>query len=560
MRRGWLGVVVAVCGWMALPGAAFGATVSVAESGGTPNLALVDFRADPAEANRLKATVAGDNGEFLDLRLVDEGAVIDPGPGCSGGGAVGVAVDCQVRKPVAPTLSSVCTKFGCQPTFGTGWKVELHFALGDGGSRLDASTIPDLPSTANGGTPPIEITVLPGDGADQITTAGGDDLIESSLGVDTIRTGNGGDTVRGGTAPDGADDVDLGPGYNSADYSKRSATVIYKGNALADDGGLGEGDKLLGVTFFSGGSGDDLLDGGEAPAPFEFDESLGGGPGADLILGGPGANNLVGGPGNDSVFGLGGEDHLYDTLAPEEGPLSGNDILDGGPGLDTIFASYGDDRVSGGDDPDRVELGPGNDQVDAGAGTDLVRGEAGDDTIAGGAGDDRLVGDDGHDVLLGEGGEDRLLAGVVVTRLWNDSFLYSAGPLEGVPDTVDCGPGSDDAAGVDRTDQVSGCEAAIRLSRLELLPATFPQHGLTQTYYEARVPGWVSISGPGVRRAKHRDPAQGQESGTLIFVKPVGRALRTLHRRGRVRVRLKVVLRPASGGKIVRSRWVRIKR
>jgi Ca2+-binding RTX toxin-like protein len=559
MGRRLIVMVLVVGGCLVLPVAASGATVSVTEASDSPNRALVDFRADPAEANRLTASVPGESGEFFDLRLLDEAAAIQPGPGCSGGGAVGVAVDCQVRKPVAP-IPSFCTKLGCVPAPGTGWKVEMRFALGDGGSHLDAGLIPDFPPTPNGASPRIAITVLPGAGADQVTTAGGDDVIESSPGADTIQTGAGEDTVRGGPTADGADVVDLGLDRNHADYRERTASVIYKANDLADDGGLGEGDRLLNVRDFQAGSGDDLLEGGGVPAFHVLDESLGGGPGADLIIGGAGNDNLWGGPGNDSVFGQEGEDHLYETLVITEGPLSGNDVLDGGAGPDTISASYGDDRVSAGDDQDRVELGPGSDQADAGGGEDLVRGEAGDDTIRGGAGDDRLVGDDGRDVLFGDAGADRLLAGVVVTFLWDRYFIYSGGPLEGVRDSVDCGAGRDDAAGVDRTDQPSGCEDAVRLTRLQLLPATFALRGAAEILYEARVRGWVSISGPGVQPERQHDAAHGEELGARFLVKPVGRAKQTLRRHGRVKLRVTLTLRPDTGGKVVRHRWVRIRR
>lgn len=559
MKLRFLVTICVLGGCTALPAVATGATVSVTESGGSPNLARLDFQADPAEANRLTATVVGESGEFFTLRLLDEAAAIQPGPGCSGGGAVGVAVDCQVRKPAVPTPSSACTKLGCLPSPGTGWRVELHIELGDHVDHFDAS-IPDPVSSANGTPRRIALTVVPGAGEDEVIVDGGDNVIESSPGADRIRTGLGDDTLRGGTAPDGADEVDLGAGRNQADYRERSATVIYKANDLADDGGLGEGDKLLEVQVLQGGSGDDLLEGGGLPVPRSVDESLVGGPGADLILGGPGNDDLRGGPGNDLVFGQDGEDHVLELLDPAEAPLSGNDILDGGSGPDVISGSYGDDRVSGGDDHDRIELGPGNDQADAGAGTDLVRGEDGDDTIRGGAGDDRLVGDGGLDALYGDWGADRLLAGVVVTRLWERSFLYSGGPLEGAPDTVDCGPGSGDAVGIDRTDNRKGCETAVRLTRLELLPGTFGSRDVTQVIYEARVPGSVSLSGRGVRFQRHRDMAEGQEDGSVLLVKPAGKALRTLRRHGRVRVRVTVTLRPDTGGKVVRHRWVRIDR
>ena len=77
-----------------------------------------------------------------------------------------------------------------------------------------------------------------------------------------------------------------------------------------------------------------------------------------------------------------------------------------------------------------------------------VNGENGDDRLEGGGGTDVLNGGEGDDSLFGELGQDSLRAGA------GDDFVYA---VDGVAETVDCGPG-DDGASVDRSDKTVGCE------------------------------------------------------------------------------------------------------
>jgi hypothetical protein len=87
------------------------------------------------------------------------------------------------------------------------------------------------------------------------------------------------------------------------------------------------------------------------------------------IAGTPGPDVLVGTPGPDVIQGLQGNDLLRGG--------GGRDLLCGGAGADTLLGGAGNDRLLG---------GPGNDHLWGGTGNDRLTGEAGADTLDGGAG------------------------------------------------------------------------------------------------------------------------------------------------------------------------------
>lgn len=133
-----------------------------------------------------------------------------------------------------------------------------------------------------------------------------------------------------------------------------------------------------------------------------------GGPATDMLRGTARGDRVLAGGGPDELDGRGGPDCLY-----------------GGRGADTLEGGGGGDQLRGGYGADRLDGGPGN---------DTVRGRQGDDLLSGGPGRDRLHGTDGDDLIRARGGG---------------------------ADLVRCGPGRD-AAFVDRTDAVRGCERVRR--------------------------------------------------------------------------------------------------
>jgi RTX calcium-binding nonapeptide repeat (4 copies) len=573
MSRVGLAALVATCAALAQPASSLAATVGVEELPTEPRQAKVAFAGASGEANRLTVSIAGEEGLFYDLRLLDTAAPIQPGPGCSGGGAAGVAVQCKVHKPT-PGDHLACFK-GCRYTPGTKWELSLTFKLGDAGSRLDTTALPagsSDPQQPWAGAFSIWVTVTPGAGDDTVLTGPGPDVIESSSGADLVRTGDGSDKFEGGPIPDGPDDVDLGENiYDSdaIDYSERNGDIRYDPNGLADDGGAGEGDNLGVAATVQTGSGADVVVG--SPEPHYRNRLIGGG-GDDTIHGGSGADEILGGEGDDELFGEEGNDYLIDP-SYDEGGSSGNDTGSGGPGDDEIELGGGDDEVFGGAGEDRIEsgpgddsaaggpgrdriaLGPGKDRGAGGAGGDLVLGEQGGDEIHGERGDDRLSGDVGRDSLFGGAGDDRIAAGMVVAHSRNlREFLGSRGPLEGKPDRIDCGAGRDGVK-AGPGDSAAGCESIPRAELIEL-QGLIQSNGYTPTRLRAMIrrAGTAELEGKDVQPRRFVNKYDYARWG--VPLQPVGRSLKALIRDGHVKLRLKLSFHAVDGRVVVRFRTV----
>jgi len=533
-----------------LVGAASAATVEVRESHGDVNTAQLDFKAAPGEGNRLTVSIVGESDTHYEMRFHDTATSISASNGCSGGGEPGVPVSCAVRKPRPPDREGDrCSKFGCAEVPGTEWRVSLHFALGDGGSHLEAASMPKIP---------LEVT--PGAGDDVISTGAGNDLIGASAGNDTVRTGGGEDEFKGGPASDGADDIDLDPGFDAFDYRERSSAIAFSDDQIANDGASGEQDRLVGSEEFYSGSGDDLLEGS---AVSSFGDVIDGGDGNDLIRGGPSSNILDGEGGDDRIYGesngdliRGGEgaDEIYGGEGRDEiDAWSGDDLVRGGPGNDQIELGWGDDSARGGGGHDDLRLDHGADTATGDAGSDLLLGEEGRDVLDGGSGADGLIGGAAQDSLDGGSGNDEIVSGAEPYSFSREAFLYSPGPIENVGDEVHCGLGLD-RAGIDRVDATSGCEVVVRLQRLELFGLTQATgHSPAQLVYEVRSAGVVSIGAPGLKPERERvDPEVAPFYSMPLS--PTGQAKRVLNRRGRVTIHAKIVLRLKAGGKVTRYR------
>jgi Ca2+-binding RTX toxin-like protein len=561
MRRHLIGILSA-CAALAVPSSAVGATVEVLQTTGETNKAELVFTATAGEGNQLTVAVAGESSDTYDIRLLDTAANVAPGTGCSGGGAPGVPVRCALHKPV-PQQYSTCVKTFCIPFIGSAWDVRMRFSLGDAGSLLDAGSIPNPPPTVPPNSltaaSPIPITVTPGAGNDTVITAGGADVVRASAGNDRVRTGEGADEFLGGPAPDGADDVDPGGGVDTVDYSERSSTVLYSADGAANDGAPGEGDNLVDAEAFFSGSGDDVLKGGGARGGTFPVDHLFGAAGDDVVIGGSGNDLLGGGTGSDRTLGGGGNDRIFDVPGSRSGVDGGDDKASGGAGDDEIALGLDDDVGRGGAGNDVLTLGPGADIGSGGPGKDILYGERGDDSLAGGGGGDQLVGNQGVDRLFGGDGGDGILSGAVVESIWSGGrFAHSPGPLDNRPDHVDCGAGRD-RAGVDRTDFQSGCESTVRLSMLELLGVVQARHrAAAQLWYEVRSPGVILISAPGLKNKRIHEDARYYDYPGQLPLHPTGQAKQELRRGGHVKLTLKLVFKPANGGKITRSLTVRL--
>jgi Ca2+-binding RTX toxin-like protein len=315
-----------------------------------------------------------------------------------------------------------------------------------GGPGRDAVTYSERSSS-------VEVTM---DGVANDGSASEGDNLQSD--VEVAIGGSGDDRLIGGA---GADTIDGGPGNDALD------------GGLGDDSLLGDSgnDSLFGDEgrdSLHGNDGDDRLDGGPGQ-----DAAMGDG-GNDEVKGSDGDDTLEGGPGLDSVMGGPGDDHLEGGSSTARGADSA-DTLDGGPGNDALSGGRGRDRLVGGTGSDTLTGGEGADLADYsdapgqvhvtldGKANDGVRGEqdnVADDvenvrgdkdksTLAGGAGSNLLDGGPGEDLLEGGRGSDDLRGGA-------DSDVIRS--RDGLPDRVECGPGSDFAI-VDRQDIVSqDCE------------------------------------------------------------------------------------------------------
>ncbi|MCX5746897.1 MAG: calcium-binding protein [Proteobacteria bacterium] len=234
-------------------------------------------------------------------------------------------------------------------TFTTG-------ALADGADRLvggaDVDTADYSPRTA-----PLAITIddVANDGAasegddvrsdvEIVKGGAGADTITGSAGANTLYGGGGNDTLAGGAGDDvlygeagddtfdegaaanGADTLNGGAGIDTASYASRTSAVTIALDAIADDGEVGEHDKVAtDVERVIGGAGDDTLTGSA---------------GEDVLIGGAGDDHLAGGAGNDRLVGDAGDDVLFGD--------AGDDTFDEGAasnGADTMVGGTGRDRV-----------------------------------------------------------------------------------------------------------------------------------------------------------------------------------------------------------------------
>gem|GEM_PF-793823 len=127
--------------------------------------------------------------------------------------------------------------------------------------------------------------------------------------------------------------------------------------------------------------------------------------------------------------------------------LSGNpvsaELIRGTNDADVFQATNDDDQI--------IALG-GNDDFNALDGDDKISAGLGDDDVKGGGGNDEIRGDQGSDDINGDGdfvsdgvGVDRLFGGPGDDRLMHSNTDEDRTAPDGFKDTLDCGPGDDEA-------------------------------------------------------------------------------------------------------------------
>jgi Ca2+-binding RTX toxin-like protein len=140
-----------------------------------------------------------------------------------------------------------------------------------------------------------------------------------------------------------------------------------------------------------------------------------------------GGLGCVGTDDDDRIQGSNDDEHIYG--------LGGSDIIDGNGGSDHVVG----DRLASGEPTTTPD---GDDKLDGGPGDDGLYGYGGNDTLIGGPGDDKIDArtyelplaqtPDGHNIIKAGGGD-----------------FDEVDAVNGVPDSINCGAGSDDFAAVE---------------------------------------------------------------------------------------------------------------
>jgi Ca2+-binding RTX toxin-like protein len=287
--------------------------------------------------------------------------------------------------------------------------------------------------------------IFSGNDPDTIDVGDGNDVVYSSGGSDVIYGGAGNDFLYGQTAND------MLYGGDGDDYlhGGRANDVLYGGAGNDILHGLQGVDELYGesgddILIFHG-SDDFLMDGGEGVDLVSFEiftgltaslqESATNSFDVDFGFGSTisysnavSIEGFIGSDYNDSLSGNSGDNVIYGGDGSDS--ITGNagaDILDGGEGVDS--ADYGTSGAgvqisldggvgTGGDAAGDVLLNieqlwgsVWDDNLAGDAGSNLILGEGGNDTLMGAAGDDQLMGGSGHDQLIGGAGADTLDGG-----------------------------------------------------------------------------------------------------------------------------------------------------
>ncbi len=375
------------------------------------------------------------------------------------------------------------------------------------------------------------VDVLLGDGDDRLdhSTAGG--TVEGGPGDDDIRVTTAIYTLAGGS---GADRMDAtGALGASVSYADHTENVTVRLNGLADDGGTGEGDNVLGpVTGMTGGTGDDLLEAGPTGS------GLFGGDGGDTLLGSPERDTLNGGQGDDDLLGGDGGDYLDGA--------GGADVLSGGPGLDEV--------AYGGSAPLHLSIGDGANDGASGEGDDLREDV---EALSGGTGDDVLIGDEDGNRLIAYSGRDVLRAGGGADELigWNDGDELDAGPgrdrvdagaldrpllADGERDRLSCRSRAP-AIEADPFDELRSCAPRVTVRPLSRARAGRPLVLRARCPLESAVPCegrvWVHLrGGRRLSRAVHFGPIEpGGRERVIVRLRSFPRRAMCLHATTRTR-------------------------
>jgi hypothetical protein len=256
-----------------------------------PSSKYLSYSAAPGEQNRVRVNLI--STKKLIFRVVDEGANLTTGPGCT-------AVSDHEATCRGPGFAQMTT-----------------------GDLNDVVHVQHLSSEINGG---------PGD--DALITADGFDSLNGGGGNDTLRAGAKDDRLTDGDNPItgvGPDIIDGGAGHDRVDYQRREAPVSVDVRGKGPQGEPGEGDTIVGIEDAIATSTADRLIGDNGPNSLQSFGTHGvvRGRGGDdqLEADWDGRDVVSGGPGNDYL-------RLSPTLGGDAPPAP--DAISCGSGRDLV--------------------------------------------------------------------------------------------------------------------------------------------------------------------------------------------------------------------------------
>ncbi|TDF77600.1 retention module-containing protein [Pseudomonas sp. H9] len=197
---------------------------------------------------------------------------------------------------------------------------------GHGGTSTGAVDINYQAGDTLNGTGNDDVLVA-GNTATTLNGGDGNDVLVGGSGNDTLHGGNGNDLLIGGL---GNDLLDGGAGIDTASYASASSAVTVNLNLAGGQNTLGAGtDTLASIENLIGSDYNDSLTGNSGA------NLLIGGKGNDTLLGGGGDDVLIGGPGNNTLTGGSGAD----TFLWQQGNTGHDVVTDFTPGTDRLDLS-----------------------------------------------------------------------------------------------------------------------------------------------------------------------------------------------------------------------------
>jgi len=356
-------------------------TLSVADTLSGDSGTLLDFEIQFYGTTIVSNDVHHFTSDFAELAAVDaaRSVVSDTNGGTDWLNFSAVEEDLIINMAAGGAFSVDGTSWG---TLATGADVFENIVASDGNDQITGNSLNNR--------------ILGMRGNDTLIGAGGKDTLEGGAGNDVLIGGAGNDKLFGGS------------GNDTADYSAETSGIVVTNGSSVTGSGIGT-DTLKKITKILGGSGDDVMTGGNSKNSFYGNggnDIIDGAGGNDKLFGGAGNDTLIGGTGNDVLIGGSGND-TADYSAETSGIVvtNGSSVTGSGIGTDTlkkitnIIGGSGDDSIEGGNSKNSLSGGDGNDMLFGGGGNDKLFGGAGNDTLVGGTGNDQIYGGTGSDTV-----------------------------------------------------------------------------------------------------------------------------------------------------------------